>query len=696
MKQAAIAALWLAGILPGGAEAQTNGPPAPTRVTVTARAPAVVHKPDRTIYDLSHDPQAATSTVADILDTLPSVAVDASGAVNVRGTAAQVLIDGKPSASLRGDNLAAALQTLPAGTLARIEVITSPGPEFHSDAAVIINLVTRKAGAVPQADAVVTVGAQGRYNTTVSGSGTTGPWKLSGRLGLIQDIRDNIDRETRTSLYPDGRIASRMVSSGGIFIPYGAVAAGAGATYAFGDHDSLALDAQANLRRRPRTGHMRFITGDGTGATSGDVTTDDKARQVFNDTTLTATYAHKGRRDGETLTLQARHEEDDNLSDDRLHDIDARPVPGNAFYRHRRTNRELDDDLSGDYVLPLARDAVFKAGFELDADRGQRENFDSTFDPSSGAEIPSPPWGDRFLIDRVLVAAYVDGRHPLGRWVLEGGLRLERQQTRLRAARQAPPERISDVQLCPSLSLGRDLDDATNLHLTYDRHIRRPGADDLNPLPWTGPHDVFIGNPGLRAAHVDALEAGYAYTTKPLSVSATLYDRALYGDFVRYSYYRAPGDPVLVTSVENAGRTRTLGLDASIDAQPTRQWGYSLSSDLSLVSQGRAGAATRSLTTHVSRLVLRFDPETADSLQLRFAVNGRTLLIDGWQGGHSQISLSYSHAFSTRLKWVLNVNDIASGNRTLTHRADAQFTDDTSVIIPGRLVYAALDYRLGR
>lgn len=679
MRPTAIAAVCLAGSLAAAAMAQTD---APTQVTVTAKAPPVVHKADRTIYDLSQNPQATTATVGDILDTLPSVAVDPAGTVNVRGTAAEILVDGKPSAALRGDNLPGALQTLPAGTLAKIEVITAPGPEFHSDAAVIINLITRKAGVQPQVEVIAGLGPQGRYSGTVSASDTFGPWKLSGHAGFVQDIRQNRSQETRTLFNPDGTAASRLTSNGGIFIPYGAVSLGASATDTIDDTDSLTVDFQADQRRRPRTGHMRFITGDAAGAVIGDMITDDQARQVFNNASVTTTYVHKGPRDGETFTLQERHEEDDNLSDDRLRNTYALPVSLDDVYRHRRTNRELQDELTGDYVLPLGKDEIFKAGFDVQADRDQRLNFDSPLDDTTGTN-------DRFTVNQDLSAAYVDYQHPLGQWILDGGLRFEQLRTRLPAL--AP---ITDRQWSPSLSFSRDLDERTNVHVSYDRHIRRPSPDELNPLPWIGPLDTFIGDPRLRPAHIDALEAGYAYTTKPLSVSATLYDRALHGDFVNYSYQIAPDDPGLVTSVENAGRTSTLGLDASLDAQASKQWGYSLSSDISHVRQSGTGPA-RSLMTHVSRLTVRFDPDPADDLQLRLAVNGRTLLIDGTQGGHNQVSLSYSRTVSKHLKLVVNANDIAAGSRTATHRQTPQFSDDTSIVIPGRLIYLGLHYKLG-
>ena len=208
-------AVWASVFVTSAAFAQDGTPPpvakpdaAPsTTVVVTAKTPPVVHKIDRSVYDLKNNPQATTGSVSDVLATLPSVTVDANGNVSVRGGSVQVLVDGKPSAALKGANLATALQTMPANRIAKIEVITNPGAEFHTDAATVINIITRPAtGKAPTGTLIVNAGAQARYNAALSGEAGFGKWTFSGGLSQREDQRSNyinVDRITTTPASSD-------------------------------------------------------------------------------------------------------------------------------------------------------------------------------------------------------------------------------------------------------------------------------------------------------------------------------------------------------------------------------------------------------------------------------------------------------------------------------------------------------------
>lgn len=76
-------------------------------ITVTGKKPQ--NSIDRQSYDNKSIDTAGSA--ADALNKVPSVTVDANGNVALRGNKdVQVLIDGKPSALMSGDNRAAALQ----------------------------------------------------------------------------------------------------------------------------------------------------------------------------------------------------------------------------------------------------------------------------------------------------------------------------------------------------------------------------------------------------------------------------------------------------------------------------------------------------------------------------------------------------------------------------------------------------------
>ena len=106
------------------AAATANAPPAVESVVVTAQKPQVQTLVDRKVYTVSAELLATTGSAADILNTLPSVEVDADGALTLRGdSSVTVLVDGKPSAQLSGPAAGLGLLQFPASDIDQVEVI---------------------------------------------------------------------------------------------------------------------------------------------------------------------------------------------------------------------------------------------------------------------------------------------------------------------------------------------------------------------------------------------------------------------------------------------------------------------------------------------------------------------------------------------------------------------------------------------
>src|SRR6185437_7093183 len=98
---------------PSQTQTATPGGDDTTTVTITAEKPILEHKIDRDVYDVKQDPTAATGSAADVLNNVPAVTVDNDGTVSLRGNSGvQVLVNGKKSAQMQGDNRAFTLQSL--------------------------------------------------------------------------------------------------------------------------------------------------------------------------------------------------------------------------------------------------------------------------------------------------------------------------------------------------------------------------------------------------------------------------------------------------------------------------------------------------------------------------------------------------------------------------------------------------------
>ena len=122
--------------------------------------------------------------------------MDSDGNVSLRGDGnVTILIDGKPSAQFSGATRGQSLLQFPASDIDRIEVLTNPPAWFKAEGSGgVINIITkktRKAGlsGVAQASA----SEDGRFVLGLNANYNRGKLKLSGGIGLRQDVKERTE-----------------------------------------------------------------------------------------------------------------------------------------------------------------------------------------------------------------------------------------------------------------------------------------------------------------------------------------------------------------------------------------------------------------------------------------------------------------------------------------------------------------------
>ncbi len=135
-------------------------------VKITADRPLYTVDGEKNIYNTADDPSVQTGTASDALQNAPGVEVDAEGNITLRGSqSVEVWINDRPS-NLSGESLRQYIKTLPANSIARIEVITNPSARYGGSGPVV-NIITSKK---ILRNEFISIGATGNLRPQVS------PW----------------------------------------------------------------------------------------------------------------------------------------------------------------------------------------------------------------------------------------------------------------------------------------------------------------------------------------------------------------------------------------------------------------------------------------------------------------------------------------------------------------------------------------
>lgn len=109
-------------------------------VKITSARPLVETKSDRLIFNVENSAMA-TGNSLQLLRSAPFVRISADNSVSLQGKKTMILIDGKPVPDVSLENI---LQTMPAGNIQKIELITQPSAKYDASYGAVINIITKK------------------------------------------------------------------------------------------------------------------------------------------------------------------------------------------------------------------------------------------------------------------------------------------------------------------------------------------------------------------------------------------------------------------------------------------------------------------------------------------------------------------------------------------------------------------------
>lgn len=530
------------------------------------------------IFNASTNISQMGGTATDLLKNIPTISVDADGAITLRGKMPLILINGKNSTITNIDQIAAS-------SIESIEVVNNPTAKYDANAeSGVINIKLKKNNQSGTNGAFVLgtgFGAKGRINSSVLLNHKAGKWnfglgydnRFAGRTKKINGSRTNYfidDEHLLTQSRDDKRLEQLQNLKLNIdFSP--------------NDKNSLSFEAIGNLEGQDNNETLSSQLNTNTNAFYSNNRRHSLELERSKVAEFALNYERKYTDERKSLnaSITSSFNRDRENTDIDTYNFDVNhDQVGSVFWQ--RTHNYENENISNakvDYAFPIGTKSIIESGY-----KGTFRFFNSDFqsaDNINDVYVVNPISSNTFNFNEQINAAYGmlnsfigDKENP--KWKYNLGIRTELVSNHGKTITQSTDFSNNYLKFFPSALLQYFLKSDEFLKLGYSKRINRPELDQLNPfLDITDALNPHSGNPYLKPEIVNVLELGYNKEWSHYSFSANSFYRNATNTIKQYSELQSNG--LVLLSPRNFGNTITYGLESIISLKPVKYYDVNLS-----------------------------------------------------------------------------------------------------------------------
>ncbi len=591
-------------------------------VEVTAERTMVEYQLDKRVVNVDKNIVTSGGTAADVLENVPSVAIDNDGNVTLRGSSnVKVLVDGR-SYELLNSDLEVLLQQITASSIETVEVITNPSAKYDPEGMsgiINIKLKEKASGSLGwNGVANLNFGAPmpmlipddlPQFMPTTTGSVslnyTTERYSINfsadaGNRNRARTGWSKIERRHNGTAYEYDSITESSVSGG---FMYGFKLGG---EYYFKNRSSLLASYQYHGGSHDREGT----------ASSLDLFHADHRRDYrqtdtnghgHNNHSINLSYLKKFDRPNQELSIDLTAAFNQMPGDGVQEKVFYNNVAYNLLnYEHRKTDNMRNDksiNILANYAHPFNDKWKLETGYEGNILFSHIDNkyFVTSYD-STGAFATH--------LDNLSSVNYEYQQHVHGIYATMGGQVTEKlsvqaglrgefslvEGTDLYSTADTALVYKPDWQLYPTVHASYNINEKQSLQVSYSRRVRRARMWHLNPYLRIDEGDqISFGNPTLDPEFTNAFEISHNIAFEKTNIFSSVYYRQTNNMMTRYGFMWGPDSaahyaPWMVylpefegnwaSTWQNLNTGYNYGLEFIVDQQVTKWWKLNLSVNL--------------------------------------------------------------------------------------------------------------------
>ena len=613
-------------------------------VEIVAQKPLVKMEVDKMSYNVAEDEDSKSNTVLDMLRKVPMVTVDGQDNITVNGSSSfKVYVDGMPNAMF-SSNPSMVFKSMPATAVKSIEVMTNPGAKYDAEgAAGVLNIVMNRQN--PQA-----AQSLNGYNGTIRATAGTKQLGASvfvngqqGKLSYSANVMTSYNKPGNTTTemeqIQDNGMRQILTSENNVKTPFtmGSLTLG----YQIDSVSTLNLTAQLNSMNMKSNGtSTTTIDGNDFGKvfSYGSSTDMKNSRTSFNGSIDYQRFFNKEHTQSLGLTYQLSYSPATTKMTNNF------GTTSNQIDLTDRYSENKDKTTSHifqlDYTMPLGTGQTLSIGtkFQLhDATSDSKYYLKGIYDPSSSSE---------YEYKNSILAGYGEYAGNFGKFGLKAGLRYEYtwQDVKYHLG-NGEDFKKNYGSLVPTASLQYTISQGSNLGLTYNMRISRPGISYLNPyVDKTNPIALTYGNPELDVEKAHNLSLVYNMFTPKLMVNLNLHHNFVDNAISQYSFY--DNDNLLNTTYGNVVKSHQTGLNGSVNYLLTKDTRLFLNASVNYLDL-RSDALDQKNSGWTASAMLGLQQTLPWNIKLSaFAITStKSYTLQGWSSGFNLLTGSLSKSF---------------------------------------------------
>ena len=667
-------------------------------VEIVAQKPLVKMDVDKMSYNVQEDEDSKSNTVLDMLRKVPMVTVDGQDNITVNGSSSfKVYVDGMPNVMF-SSNPSMVFKSMPATAVKSIEVMTNPGAKYDAEgAAGVLNIVMNKQEMGQGAAAQSMNGYNGTVRASAGNKQLGGSAFISGQQGKLSYSANvmtsyNKPGSTTTEMEQTQTIdnsqstidnSQLMTSSNDVKTPFtmGSLTLG----YQIDEMSAVNATAQINSMSMKSTGTSTTTVSP---TYSYDSNTDMKnSRTSFSGSIDYQRFFNKEHTQSLALTSQLNYSPATTEMTNNFGSL------GEARYSENE-DKTTNHIFQLDYTMPIATGQSLNFGGKLqlhDATSDSKYYLNNVYDAGSSSEYE---YKNSILAG---YGEYVGNWNKLG---VKAGLRYEYtwQDVEYHLG-NGDDFSTSYGSLVPTASLQYNLGMGSNLGLTYNMRISRPGISYLNPyVDKTNPIALTYGNPDLDVETAHNLSLVYNMFTSKLMVNLNLHHNFVDNGISQYSFYDS--DNLLNTTYGNVVERHQTGLNAYVNYLLTKDTRLFLNGSLNYTDL-RSDALNQSNGGWTANAMLGLQQTLPWDLKLSaFAITStKSYTLQGWSSGFNMLTASLSKSLlndklNLSVSGLIGLNDGGNVNME-TYSSGKDFASKTNITVPICGVTFTVSYTFG-